>query len=294
MVRVASDPRIKVQIQDLNAQEVNWFLKQFLDEYHSAERQLAKLLGYLPKLKEAISHSYSESMQQFLRVLNYATSEVSEKLRITGHHAVQSALSENDLSQKVNFVVEAIESFVEDAQNYPTFILTESAGYFGTAELEEFDQKITSFKNVHELFKEHVSLENRTKWIYERHHTTLFTSIFSGSHLDLVAIQDKIRDGASIEEFHSNIRDCQGMLLGVSQAYSLFLEFSAYSEQMLTLVDAYKQIAAFLQSKLLQILYSMEIQRNHLFLEFRDDFRYTLDEFQQTLLAICTLNSNEN
>ncbi len=144
------------------------------------------------------------------------------------------------------------------------------------------------------MFKEHVSLENRTKWIYERHHTTLFTSIFSGSHLDLVAIQDKIRDGASIEEFHSNIRDCQGMLLGVSQAYSLFLEFSAYSEQMLTLVDAYKQIAAFLQSKLLQILYSMEIQRNHLFLEFRDDFRYTLDEFQQTLLAICTLNSNEN
>jgi hypothetical protein len=83
------------------------------------------------------------------------------------------------------------------------------------------------------------------------------------------------------------------MLLGVSQAYSLYLEYSAYSKQMLTLVDAYREMADFLQSELLRILYTMELQRNHLYLEVRDNFRQTLDEFQQTLLEVCSLNPTE-
>ena len=82
------------------------------------------------------------------------------------------------------------------------------------------------------------------------------------------------------------------MLLGVSQAYSLYLEYSAYSQQMLTLVDAYRQIGEFLQSELLHILYTLELQKNDLYLEVRDDFRQTMDEFQQTLLKVCSLDSS--
>ncbi len=294
MVRATSDPRVKIRIDDLDAQGVAWFLRQFLDEYQTVERQITKLAEYLPKLEKAIQQTYSENMRRFLEVIRYVTSEESKDLRVAGYEKVETAIAENTLSQKANFVVEAIEYFVKDAQNHPTFILTESVGYFGSAELEEFDNKITSFKSVHELFKEHVSLSNRTQWIYERHHTTLFSSIFEGSHLELLEIRDKVRSGESLKKFQSHIRDCPGMLLGVSQAYSLYLEYSAYSKQMLTLVDAYREIAEFLQSELLQILYTMELQRNHLYLEVRDDFRQTLDEFQQTLLEVCSLNPTDD
>ncbi len=294
MVRATSDPRVKIQINDLDQKGVDWFLRQFLDEFQAVERHIKRLGDYLPKLREAVEQTYSESMQRFCDVLQYATSDESKQLRIDGYAKVETALENEDLSKKVNHVVEAVDFFVRDAQNHPTFILTESTGYFGAAELEEFDQKITSFKSVHELFKEHVSLSNRTRWIYERHHTTLFSSIFEGSHLELLEMRDRISRGEPLKTYESHIRDCQGMLLGVSQAYSLFLEYSAYSQQMLTLVDAYREIANFLQSELVQILYTMELQRNHLYLEVRDDFRQTLDKFQQTLLEVCSLNTTEN
>jgi hypothetical protein len=294
MVRATSDPRVKIHINDLDQKEIDWFLRQFLDEFQAVERHINRLGEYLPKLEEAIQQTYSESMGRFFDVLNYAVLEESKQLRLKGYEKVESALSDDDLSQKVNTVVEAIEYFVKDAQNHPTFILTESAGYFGAPELEEFDQKITSFKSVHELFKEHVSLSNRTRWIYERHYTTLFSSIFKGSHLELLEIRDRIRSGKRLKSFESYIRDCPGMLLGVSQAYSLFLEYSAYSQQMLTLVDAYREIADFLQSELLQILYTMELQRNHLYLEVRDDFQQTLNKFQQSLLEVCSLDTTNN
>ncbi len=294
MVRATSDPRVKIRINDLDAQGIGWFLRQFLAEYQAVQRHISKLTQYLPKLDEAVEQTFSESMRRFLDVIRYITSKESNGLRKAGYKRVEAAIAEDDLSQKANAVVEAIEFFVKDAQNHPTFILTDSVGYFGSAELEEFDNKITSFKSVHELFKEHVSLSNRTRWIYERHHTTLFSSIFEGSHLELLEIRDKIRNGESVKNFHSHIRDCPGMLLGVSQAYSLFLEYSAYSKQMLTLVDTYREIADFLQSELLQILYTMELQRNHLYLEVRDEFRQTLDEFQQTLLEVCSLNPTED
>jgi hypothetical protein len=294
MVRATSDPRVKIRINDLDKKGVDWFLRQFLDEFQAVERHISRLGAYLPKLREAVEQTYSENMQRFCDVLQYATSDISKQLRLDGYEKVETALANEDLSETVNHVVEAVEYFVKDAQNHPAFILTESAGYFGAAELEEFDQKITSFKRVHELFKEHVSLSNRTRWIYERHHTTLFSSIFKGSHLELLEMRDRIRQGEQLKTFESRIRDCSGMLLGVSQAYSLFLEYSAYSQQMLTLVDAYREIADFLQSELVQILYTMELQRNHLYLEVRDNFRQTLDKFQQTLLEVCSLNSTEN
>jgi hypothetical protein len=294
MVRATSDPRVKIRINDLDKKSVDWFLRQFLDEFQSVERHISRLGAYLPKLREAVEQTYSENMQRFCDVLQYATSDLSKQLRFDGYEKVETALANDDLSETVNHVVEAVEYFVKDAQNHPTFILTESAGYFGAAELEEFDQKITSFKRAHELFKEHVSLSNRTRWIYERHHTTLFSSIFEGSHLELLEMRDRIRQGERLKTFESNIRDCSGMLLGVSQAYSLFLEYSAYSQQMLTLVDAYREIADFLRSELVQILYTMELQRNHLYLEVRDNFRQTLDKFQQTLLEVCSLNPAEN
>ncbi|MFX1566468.1 MAG: hypothetical protein ACFFCH_10800 [Promethearchaeota archaeon] len=293
MVRATSDPRVKIQINELDSQGVVWFLRQFLDEYQSVERHINKLTAYLPKLAEAVRQTYSESMQRFHEVLAYVVSEESKTLRDAGYEKVEAAITDNDLSTKANLVVEAIEYFVKDAQNHPTYILTESAGYFGTAEMEEFDNKITTFRNVHELFKEHVSLSNRTRWIYERHHTTLFSSIFEGPHLELLEMRDRIRNGAKMKTLQKNIRDCPDMLLGVSQAYSLFLEFSAYSKQMLTLVDAYREMADFLQSELLQILYTMELQRNHLYLEVRDEFRGILNEFQQTLLEVCSLNPTE-
>jgi len=294
MVRATSDPRITMRFDDLDTQGVDWFLRQFLDEYQAVERHITKLAEYVSKLTEAIQQTYSESMRLLLEVLRYATSEESKTLRLMGYEKVDTAITESELSQKANYVVEAIEYFVKDAQNHPAFILTESVGYFGSAELEEFDNKITSFKSVHELFKEHVSLSNRTLWVYERHHSTLFSSIFEGSHLELLEIRDKLRNGESIRTFQSHMRDCSGMLLGVSQAYSLYLEYSAYSKQMLTLVEAYREIADFLQSELLKILYTMELQRNHLYLEVHDDFRETLNEFQQTLLEVCTLNPTEN
>lgn len=293
MVRVSSDPRIKINIAELDIQGIGWFLKQFLDEYQAVERNTKKLAQYLPRLEDAVFHTFSESMNRFLEVLHYATSQEAEKLREAGYTTLNAAIAEQDLSQKINLVIEAIEYFVKDAQNHPTYILTESAGYFGTAEMEEFDNKITTFRNVHELFKEHVSLSNRTRWIYERHHTTLFSSIFEGPHLELLEMRDRIRNGAKMKTLQKNIRDCPDMLLGVSQAYSLFLEFSAYSKQMLTLVDAYREMADFLQSELLQILYTMELQRNHLYLEVRDEFRGILNEFQQTLLEVCSLNPTE-
>lgn len=293
MVRATSDPRVKIQIDDLDVQGIGWFLRQFLDEYQSVERHITKLAGYMPKLEEAVKQTYSEGMRRFLQVLQYAASEASKDLRLAGYEKVETAIAEDGLSQKANSVVEAIEYFVKDAQNHPAFILTESVGYFGSAELEEFDKKITSFKRVHELFKEHVSLSNRTRWVYQRHHATLFSSIFECSHFELLEIRDKIRSGVDMKHFQNRIRDCPGMLLGVSQAHSLYLEYSAYSKQMLTLVDAYREIGEFLQSELLRILYTMELQRNHLYLEVRDDFRQTLDEFQQTLLEVCSLNPTE-
>jgi hypothetical protein len=293
MVRATSDPRMKIQIEELDAQGVAWFLRQFQDEYQAVERHISKLTEYLPKLEDAVLQTYSEGMQRFLEVLQYVTSEGAKDLRQNGYEKVETAIAEDKLSQKANYVVESIEYFVKDAQQHPTFILTESVGYFGSAELEEFDQKITSFRSVHELFKEHVSLSSRTQWIYERHHTTLFSSIFDGSHLELLEMRDKIRNGQDMMKFQSHIRDCPGMLLGVSQAYSLYLEDSAYSKQMLTLVDAYREMADFLQSELLRILYTMELQRNHLYLEVRDSFRQILNEFQQTLLEVCSLNPTE-
>jgi hypothetical protein len=293
MVRATSDPRVKIQIEELDAQGVAWFLRQFLDEYQAVERHISKLAGYLPKLEDAVLQTYSEGMQRFLEVLQYVTSEEAKNLRQNGYEQVETAIAEDKLSQKANYVVESIEYFVKDAQQHPTFILTESVGYFGSAELEEFDQKITSFRSVHELFKEHVSLSSRTRWIYERHHTMLFSSIFDGSHLELLEMRDKIRNGQDMMKFQSHMRDCPGMLLGISQAYSLYLEYSAYSKQMLTLVDAYREMADFLQSELLRILYTMELQRNHLYLEVRDNFRQILNEFQQTLLEVCSLNPIE-
>lgn len=290
MVRATSDPRVKIHIEELDAQGVAWFLHQFLDEYQAVERHISKLAEYLPKLGEAVRQTFSEAMQRFQEVLQYVTSDEAKGLRDNGYEKVETAIAEDALSKKANHVVESIEYFVKDAQNHPTFILTESVGYFGSAELEEFDKKITSFKSVHELFKEHVSLSSRTRWIYERHHTTLFSSIFEGSHFELLEMRDKIRNGQDMMQFQANVRDCPGMLLGVSQAYSLYLEYSAYSKQMLTLVDAYREMADFLQSELLRILYTMELQRNHLYLEVQDNFRQTLDEFQQTLLEVCSLN----
>jgi hypothetical protein len=290
MVRATSDPRVKISINDLDVRGIAWFLRQFLDEYQSVERHIIKLGKYLPKLEVAVQQTYSESMNRFFEVLRYVTSEESKNLRAAGNELVEKALTEDELSRKANLVVEAIEYFVQDAQSHPTYILTESVGYFGTAELEEFDSKITSFKNVHDLLKEHISLSNRTRWVYERHHATLFTGIFEGSQLELLEIRDKIRDGESMKTYQSYLRDCPGMLLSVSQAYSLYLEYSAYSTQMLTLVDAYREIADFLQSELLRILYTMELQRNHLYLEVRDDFQQILNEFQQTLLEVCSLN----
>ncbi len=294
MVRVSSDPRVKIDITELDIQGVGWFLKQFLDEYQAVERNTKKLAQYLPRLEIAVSHTFSESMNRFLEVLCYATSQEAEELREAGFKILNAAIAEQDLSIKVNLVVEAIEFFVKDAQNHPSFILTESTGYFGAQELEEFDHKITVFKKLHERFKEHVSLSNRTYWVYERHHITLFSSIFEGSHLEIIDIMDKISTGSRVHEFKTNIRDCQGMLLGVSQAYSLFLEYSAYSQQMLTLVDAYGEIAEFLQSELLQILYTLQLQRNNLYLEVRDEFREVLNEFQQTLLKVCSLDTTHN
>lgn len=294
MVRVSSDPRIKINIAELDIQGIGWFLKQFLDEYQAVERNTKKLAQYLPRLEDAVFHTFSESMNRFLEVLHYATSQEAEKLREAGYTTLNAAIAEQDLSQKINLVIEAIEYFVKDAQNHPSFILTESAGYFGAQELEEFDHKITAFKKVHERFKEHVSLSNRTNWVYERHNVTFFSSIFEGSHLEVIDIRDKIRTGSRVHEFKTYIRDCQGMLLGVSQAYSLFLEYSAYSQQMLALVDAYGEIAEFLQSELLQILYTLQLQRNNLYLEVRDEFREILSEFQQTLLKVCSLDTTHN
>ncbi|MFX1492061.1 MAG: hypothetical protein ACFFBU_07355, partial [Promethearchaeota archaeon] len=71
-------------------------------------------------------------------------------------------------------------------------------------------------------------------------------------------------------------------------------EYSAYSQQMLALVDAYGEIAEFLQSELLQILYTLQLQRNNLYLEVRDEFREILSEFQQTLLKVCSLDTTHN
>jgi hypothetical protein len=294
MVRVSSDPRVKIDITELDIQGIDWFLKQFIDEYQAVERNTKRLAQYLPRLENTVANIFSESMKRFLEVLRYATSQEAEGLREAGYQTLNVAIAEQDLSQKVNLVVEAIEFFVKDAQNHPSFILTESAGYFGAQELEEFDNKITAFKKIHELFKEHVSLSNRTYWVYERHHITLFSSIFEGSHLEIIDIHDKIRTGSRVREFKTRISDCQTMLLGVSQAYSLFLEYSAYSQQMLTLVDSYREIAEFLQSELLQILYTLQLQRNNLYLEVRDEFREILNEFQQTLLKVCSLDTTNN
>ncbi|MFW9831232.1 MAG: hypothetical protein ACFFD8_05610 [Candidatus Thorarchaeota archaeon] len=291
MVRSASDPRIKLDISNLDSQEINWFLKQFQEEYDVVIRHKEKMANYLPKLEFAVEQTYSEAMRRFRNVLQYAISPQAETLQQTGNIIISKAIAEDDLSQKTNLVVEAIEHFVANAQNHPEFILTESTGYFGVDELKEFDEKITGFKKVHELFKEHVSLSARTKWIYERHQMTLFTSIFDVSHLELMEFRDKIRAGERLQELESHIRDCQGMLLGVSQAYSLYLEYGAYSQQMLTLVDAYRQIADFLQSELLQILHTMELQKNNLYLEVRDEFRKTLNELQQALLKVCPLDT---
>lgn len=292
MVRVASDPRIKVKLRELDVQGIRWFLNQFLNDYEAVERHKERLIHYFPKLKEATSHTYIGAMQRFLEVLQYVASAEASELREKGLEMVSAAIEEEQLDRKVTLVIDAIDTFTANARNHPTFVLTESSGYFGTAELEEFDIKINTFEKLREMFKEHVSISARTEWVYRRHHTTLLASIFEGSHLELVDLRDKIRAGSNINNFVSAVRDCQGMLLGVSQAHSLYLEYSAYQQQMLTLVDAYRQIAEFLQSELLKIFYEKEVKRNQLYLEVRDSYQQILDEFQQTLLEVCSLESS--
>jgi hypothetical protein len=289
MVRVASDPRIAIQIGELDVPGIRWFLGQFLSDFENVIVFRNNLVDYLPRLEEATQITHSAVMQRFLDVIRYVTSQTAESLREKGILAVDEAIRENTLSKKVNFIVEAISAFVENAQNHPAFILTESKGYFGTAELEEFDKKIQSFSSIRNMFKEHVSLYSRARWVFERHHQTIFNSIFKGTHFELVEIIHKIRRGTHIQEYRSKLNDCQSMLLGVSQANTLFLEYVAYHQQMQKLVESYKQIAEFLQSELLFILYNMEFQQTQLFSEYLEQFKSALKEIQQMLIQVCSL-----
>ncbi len=289
MVRLSSDPRIAIQINELDVPGIRWFLGQFLSDFESVIGFRNKLADYLPRLEEATQVTHSAVMHRFLEVIRYVSSPTAKALREKGILAVDEAIQEINLSTKVNFIIEAISAFVENAQNHPAFILTESKGYFGTAELEEFDNKIQSFSRIRQMFKEHVSLYSRARWVFERHHQTMFTSIFQGTHLELIEMMHRIRRGGHLQEYRSKFNDSQSILLGISQAKTLFLEYVAYHKQMQKLVESYKQIAEFLQSELLNILYNMELQQNQLFSEYLEQFKSSLEEIQQMLLEACSL-----
>jgi len=293
MVRQASDPRIMIRPDQLDEQGVNWFLGQFLADFQEVEVHREQLLSYLPHLEEACRIVMSGAMEKFREVLRYVASDNANELRTVGLRAVNRALKEEDFGIKLNLVAEAIAAFVKWARNHPAFILTESPGFFGAAELEEFDRKIKIFEEMRQRFKEHLSLRDRTQWVFAKHHTVLMSSIFDGPRVRLIEIMHRLRRGVDSSEFPEISWDYKSMLLGVAQSNSLFLEFSAYSDQMLRLVESYKDIAEFLQSELLRILYDLEARRNKLYLKMKDGFKQVLADLQQVLVEICAPKHGE-
>jgi hypothetical protein len=63
---------------------------------------------------------------------------------------------------------------------------------------------------------------------------------------------------------------------------------------MIKLVESYDQIAKFLNSELLEILYKTEIQRNELYLSMRKDFKEILDQIQKTLLSVTSVSIEDS
>jgi hypothetical protein len=285
--REKRDPRLLVRMNELDVAATRWFLEQFLDENQAVENRRVQLVATLPQVEEAVHVIHSESMRRFLEVLRYVASVRAGRLYDAGIQAAVAALAEEKLDKQVDLVLQAITSLTTFIRGIPAFILTESVGYFGPAELEEFDKKIQLFRQIRRMFKKHVQLHSRSEWVYERHHRALFSSIFDDSRGELVQVMQKVRRGADLRQVAGHLRDCQGMLLGIAQGNSLFLEYSAYYDQRLTLIEAYKQIADFLQSELLGNLYSMEVERNKVYLEVRDEFKQVLDELQHVLVGAC-------
>ncbi|MFX1562308.1 MAG: hypothetical protein ACFFDP_03260 [Promethearchaeota archaeon] len=292
MVQFSSDPQDVIRTEELDGPGMSWFLNQFLSDYETVEFHRERLLAYLPRLKIAAAETMSGTLQRFLDVLSYISSDEAALISKAGLDEIKNAIDEEDLGGKLSHVVKSIKSFVNHVQNHPVFILTDSPGYFGSAELDEFDKKTQSFEQLREQFRDYVSLCDRTEWVFQRHHMTVFSSIFSGKHLQLVDIMHKVRRGGDFMEYVTQHRDCQEMLLGISQANTLFLEYSAYQEQMLGLVNSYKQLADLLQCQVMKIFYDMEIRRNNLYVEARDKFKELLEAFQQTLLEVCSLDTN--
>ncbi len=283
-VRSISNPREAIKSKELGVSGIKWFLGQFYEDQLISEKFQHTLITYLPHLEKIHKMIQSEFMYGFLEVLRYITSEKSTQLQSEARNAINAAMEEEGLEEVINYVAEAISLLAKDSREFPTFILTESPGLFGIAEMEEFDRKIQEFQKLRQKFKEHVSLHDRTHWIFEEHHNLLFRSLLNLTHIEMMELMHKIQGGLDIRTLASHFRDHKAMLLGASQATSLFLEFSAYKDQMIELVESYKEIAKFLKSELLEIIYQTEVQRNELFLKMRKGFKDVLTQFQETLL----------
>jgi hypothetical protein len=290
-LREGRDPHVIVRTNELDVDATKWFLEQFLEENQTVAEYRSQLIDALPQLEESVNIVHSRAMRRFLNVLRYVASDGAARVYDAGIEAVKSALDERNLAKQVDLVLHGTASLMTFIHGIPMFILTESAGDFGPAELEEFDEKIRQLKQLRQMFKKHVRLHSRSEWVYERHHRALLTSIFDGSREELVQLMREIRGGADLRRYGGRLRDRHEMLLGVAQGNSLFLEYSAYYDERLHLVGAYKEIADFLQSELLEALYSMEVRRNEAYLGVRDEFKQSLDELQQVLSQVSSLDA---
>ncbi len=290
MVRKASDPRPAIRNKELDIDGIKWFLGQFQEDYQIVEKDQRKLISYLPHLENLYTVMQSDFLEKFLEVLRYVTSDEAKQLQLKGFTAIAAVLKEKNLDKAINLVAVAITAFGKFALDHPKFILTDSLGIFDEKALEKFDQKIQEFEKIRQKFKEHVSLHDRTRWIFEEHHNLLFRSIFKLPPMEIDEMMHKIGGGMDLRKMTSHLNDFNMMLLGISQSLSLFLEFRAYQDQMINLVGSYKQLAGFLNSELLEILYETEVQHNKLYLKFRKGFQAVLDQFQGTLLKITSVS----
>ncbi|MFX1475828.1 MAG: hypothetical protein ACFFCO_10195 [Promethearchaeota archaeon] len=294
LVRSTSSPRPLIQSKELDVTGIRWFLYQFLEDLGVSAKYEQTLIKYLPLLEEVYKVIQSTFMHGFLDVLRYMASEKAEQLRSKGYTAVNAAIKEENLEEVLNYVSEAISAFATYSREFPAFILINTPSLFGRAEMESFDKKIQEFQKIRQQFKEHASLFDRTRWIFEEHHRLLFRSLVDLSHIQMVELMHKIRAGQDIRILVPHLRDYKTMLLGTSQALSLYLEYSAYKDLMIKLVKSYDHIAKFLKSGLLEILYKTEIKRNELFLSIRKDFKEVLDQIQETLLKVTSVRIEDS
>ncbi len=294
MVRSAENPRHAIQSKELDIPGIRWFLGQFYEDQQVSEKHKQVLIKYLPRLEDVYKTFQSKFMHDFLEVLRYIASEEVEQLRFNGLAAVNAAVKEEGFEKVLNHVTEAISLFARYSREFPAFILINSSGLFGRAEMEEFDRKIQEFQKIRQKFKEHVSLFDRTRWIYEEHHNLLFRSLFDLSHIQMVELMHKVQGGLDLRKLMPHLRDYKAMLLGISQVKSLYLEYSAYKDQMITLVKSYDDIAKFLKSELIEIIYKTEVQRNDLYLSVQKDFKEVLDQIQETLLKVTSVSIGDS